>query len=209
MRQSRYNDSVFINCPFDAEYLPILQAIIFAVYQCGFYPRSALEEDNALNNRLGKIELCIEQCRYGIHDISRTELTNNHFPRFNMPFELGIFFGAKRFGDKKQKQKNALIFERVRFAYQQYISDLNGIDTKAHDNDPEKVIKTVRNWLFTASRRTTIPAHATILDKFRIFRAKLPEIAALLSFDIHEIPFNDYCIMVEEAIREDIEKSAT
>jgi hypothetical protein len=47
---------------------------------------------------LSKIEKLIEVSKYGIHDISRTELNAHNFPRFNMPFELGIFFGAKRHG---------------------------------------------------------------------------------------------------------------
>ena len=71
--------------------------------------------------------------KYGIHDISRTELNSSGFPRFNMQFELGTFFGAKRFGYKNQKSKNALIFEKTKFTYQNYMSNLNGIDTKAHN----------------------------------------------------------------------------
>ena len=86
-----YNDSVFINCPFDVDFQPKLEAITFAVYRCGFYPESALGEDNALDNRLEKIENLIAKCKYGIHDISRTELNSQGFPRFNMPFEAGLF----------------------------------------------------------------------------------------------------------------------
>ena len=48
----------------------------------------------------------IADCRYGIHDISRTELDRDSgLPRFNMPLELGIFLGAKRFGAEEQKRK--------------------------------------------------------------------------------------------------------
>ena len=111
MQTARYNDSIFINCPFDEEYAPILRDIVFTVYRCGFLPITALGEDNALDNRLQKIEALIEKCRYGIHDISRTKLNDNNLPRFNMPFELGMFFGAKRFGNKIQKNKTALIFD--------------------------------------------------------------------------------------------------
>src|SRR5690349_7037133 len=92
------NGAVFINCPFDDDYTPLLKAIIFSVNRCGFLPVTALSEDNGLENRLLKIQSCIKACRYGIHDISRTELNENGLPRFNMPFELGIFFGAKYFG---------------------------------------------------------------------------------------------------------------
>lgn len=100
----QYDNAVFINCPFDNEYTPLFQAIVFCVYRCGFVPVSALGEDNALDNRLQKIERCIAACRYGIHDLSRAEINSARLPRFNMPFELGLFFGAKQFGNKKQER---------------------------------------------------------------------------------------------------------
>jgi hypothetical protein len=49
----------------------------------------------------------IRECRYGIHDLSRIELNEAQYPRFNMPFELGIFFGARYIGTGEQKKKNA------------------------------------------------------------------------------------------------------
>ena len=64
---------VFINCPFDREYQPFLWAIVFAVIRSGFRARSALETDDSSENRIVKIQAIIETCRYGIHDISRTE----------------------------------------------------------------------------------------------------------------------------------------
>jgi hypothetical protein len=200
MQPAGFNDSVFINCPFDEEYTPLLRAILFTVYRCGFYPKSALAEDNALDNRLDKIIRLINECRYGIHDISRTEPNENGLPRFNMPFELGIFFGAKKFGNKIQKSKNALIFEAVRFAYQEYISDLNGVDTKAHEKNPVIVIRKIRNWLKDASKRTTLPGYAVIIQEFDEFSTNLPSITATLGLDVNDIPFNDYCKLVEGAI---------
>ncbi len=202
MQTASYNDSIFINCPFDEVYAPILRALVFTVYRCGFLPITALGEDNALDNRLQKIENCIEKCRYGIHDISRTELNDNNLPRFNMPFELGIFFGAKRFGNKNQKNKTALIFDVEKYRYQEFISDLNGVDIKEHNNDPEAAIRTIRNWLTVASRRKTIPSHNTIIKEYGSFSAKLPIIATELGFDLDDIPFNDYCLIVEESLKE-------
>ena len=61
---------VFINCPFDSVYKPIFDAIVFAIYDLGFVARSALEIDDGTEFRLAKIERIIEECRYGIHDIS-------------------------------------------------------------------------------------------------------------------------------------------
>ena len=161
-----YNDRVFFNCPFDAQYMPLFRAIIFSIYRCGFSPRSALEEDNGLDVRLDKIIRLISLCKYGVHDISRTEVGANGYPRFNMPFELGLFFGAKKLGDNQQKNKNALILEKKAFSYQQFLSDLNGVDTKSHNNDPLVALKLIREWLSTTSRRKTIPTLLILKNDF-------------------------------------------
>jgi hypothetical protein len=204
-----YTDSVFINCPFDDHYHPLLRATIFAVYRCGFYPTSALAEDNALDNRIDKIFRIIEKCKYGIHDISRIELNATHFPRFNMPFELGVFYGARRFGLRHQKLKNALILERTKYTYQQYLSDINGVDIRAHDNDPTILIRHIRNWLQTASGRKKIPPAAEIISDFAEFNAKLRGVAAALGFsNVNEIPFLDYCTLVEEGLRAKLDNAS-
>lgn len=203
LKQPLYSDLVFINCPFDDAYQPLFRAIIYTVYFCGFYPTSAMAEDNAMDNRIDKLFRIIAKCKFGIHDISRTERDHaNHLPRFNMPFELGVFYGARRYGSKEQKNKNALIFERVKYTYQQYLSDINGIDTKAHNNDYKIAIRHVRAWLRSASGRTKIPGEQTIINHYDNFLVQLPVAATTAGFaNIDAIPFNDYCQMVEEAIR--------
>lgn len=198
MHSADYNNSVFINCPFDKKYLPILHAIIFTIYRCGFVPQCALGEDNALDNRLEKIEKCIESCRYGVHDISRIELTEENLPKFNMPFELGIFFGAKRFGGIPQTQKNALIFDREKDRYVKFISNLRGVDIKAHNDEPVKAIREIRNWLKTSSIRKTIPGYNAIIKEYENFEKSFPDIVQKLNLDIEDMPFNDFCVIVEE-----------
>lgn len=193
-----YNDSVFINYPFDPEYQPKLEAITFAVYRCGFYPESALSEDNALDNRLSKIEHLISKCKYGIHDISRVELNSQGYPRFNMPFEVGLFFGARKFGDSVQKSKNALIFEKIRHSYQSYFSDLSGVDIKAHNSDLNVILREIRNWLRTSSKRASIPGDLVIINDFTVFQAELPAILKSLGLSKDNLLFNDLCLIIEE-----------
>jgi hypothetical protein len=43
MANEQYADNVFINCPFDPEYAPIFEAIVFAVNDAGFRPKCARE----------------------------------------------------------------------------------------------------------------------------------------------------------------------
>jgi hypothetical protein len=149
---SEYDLNVFINCPFDEDYTPLLDAILFAIYACGYRPRCAMEADNAGDIRIEKINRIISQCRFGIHDISRTELDiANGLPRFNMPLELGLFLGAKKFGSQTQRGKVAIIFDTEQYRYQKFISDIAGQDIHAHDNHPGKLIRSIRNALNSAS----------------------------------------------------------
>ena len=106
MKSPRYNDNVFVNCPFDSAYKSLFDAMVFAIHDCGFIARCALEEEDASQVRIDKIYNIIAHCRYGIHDISRTELDKiTGLPRFNMPLEFGVFLGAKKFGTTGQKKK--------------------------------------------------------------------------------------------------------
>jgi hypothetical protein len=107
------NRDVFVNCPFDADFKPLFNAIVFTVIRSGFRVRCALETDNAAENRFAKICTIIKDCAYGIHDISRTEVDGDPpLPRFNMPLELGVFLGARQLGTASQRSKRCVIYDR-------------------------------------------------------------------------------------------------
>ena len=147
-------EDVFVNCPFDDEYAGTFRALIFAILACGFRPRSARETDDGGEARIEKLYAIIQSCRYGIHDISRTELdSENGLPRFNMPLELGIFMGAKRYGLKRQREKRLLIFDKDKYRYQKFMSDIAGMDIHAHGGKPDRALVETRDWLTNVSRR--------------------------------------------------------
>lgn len=194
-RRLRSND-VFINCPFDPTYKPIFEAIVFAIYNLGFKARCSLEVDDASEFRLDKILDLIEQSRYGIHDISSIEIDRNTgLPRFNMPMELGLFLGCKRFGAPAQRKKGCLILDKERYRYRNFISDIAGQDIHAHDGKPEKAIAEVRDWLSSASKRGGLPGGAAIAERYTEFRVQLPDLCdnlnrhedSLTFFDISEM----------------------
>ncbi len=194
-----YTDNVLLNCPFDDRYLSIRNAIVFAVYDCGFVPKCALEIDNSGEVRFDKIQRLIDESKFGVHDISRTELDpDTKLPRFNMPLELGVFIGANRYGDSKQKHKNCLILDKEQYRYQKFISDIAGHDVRAHANNPEKAISHVRNWLNSASARRTIPGGKEIQRRFRLFESELPDMCAAIPIDLDELTYNDYSNFVSE-----------
>ena len=197
MRSVHYTDNVFINCPFDAAYKPLFDAMVFTVHDCGFIARCALEEEDASQVRIDKIYTIIADCRYGIHDISRTELDENSgFPRFNMPLEFGVFLGAKKFGVVEQQRKKCLVLDKELYRYQQFISDLAGQDIQAHNNEVETIVKVVRNWLRTASRRQTIPGGNIIWERYQIFLRDLPQTVEECRLDVEDLIFNDYIFVI-------------
>jgi hypothetical protein len=82
-----------------------------------------------------------------IHDLSRLKSTySDEYARQNMPFELGLDMGCKRFSKGKLKNKKLLILEVEQFRYRKALSDISGLDIKCHENKPSKLIHQVRNW---------------------------------------------------------------
>ncbi len=202
MRSAHYTDNVFINCPFDAAYKPLFDAMVFTVHDCGFIARCALEEEDASQVRIDKIYSIIADCRYGIHDISRTELDENSgFPRFNMPLEFGVFLGAKKFGVAEQKRKKCLVLDKEPYRYQQFISDIAGQDIHAHNNGVETIVRVVRNWLRIASERQTIPGGSTIWRHYQEFLKDLPRTAERFQLEVEDMVFNDYTLVLEEWLK--------
>ena len=192
MASAASSDDVFINCPFDDEFAATFRALIFTIMACSFRPRSARELDDGGQTRIDKIYALIEECRFGVHDLSRTELDAiNHLPRFNMPLELGLFLGAKRYGNRNQKTKRVLILDVEQHRYQQFISDLAGMDIHGHGGDPMRALRETRDWLANVSRRELPSAHR-VQRIYEAFLASLPDIALALEFDPDRIPYVDF-----------------
>lgn len=175
MRSRVRRDHVFINCPFDQGYRAILDGIVFAIYDLGFVALCALEDDDGGEIRLSKIERIIEECGFGIHDLSAVAIDPaTNLPRFNMPLELGLFLGCKRFGDEPQRKTKCLILDNDRYRYRNFISDVAGQDIHAHGGQAREAIIEVRNWLAGASGRKLLPGGAKVSARYERFQADLP-----------------------------------
>lgn len=202
MTTGSYSSNVFVNCPFDDDYRDLFYAVNFSIFDCGYVPRCALEIDDSSQVRIDKITRIISDCKFGIHDISRTELgSGNNLPRFNMPFELGLFLGSKKFGTPQDRRKVCLILDKEPYRYQVYISDIAGQEIKAHHNESEKIIKTVRNWLRNSSGRRTIPGGTEIVRRFALFQTELSLLCEDLKLEPGELIFNEYADLVSEWLR--------
>jgi len=169
---------------------------VFAVYDCGFIARCALEEDDGSQVRVQKIYDIISKCRLGIHDLSRVQIDRtSRLPRFNMPLELGAFLGAKYFGVNEQKNKACLILDSIEYRYQKFISDIAGQDIRAHGNDIRRAIGITRDWLRTYSQ-TSIPSGSVIWKRYTEFCAKLPALCKESNLNRSELIYNDFVLLV-------------
>ncbi len=195
-----YDRNVFLNCPFDPAYRRLFEALLFAVHDCGFQARCALEVEDAGEERIRKIKRIIRECRYGIHDISRVQLdSRNKLPRFNMPLELGLFLGAQEYGDRTQREKRSLILDREPFRYQKFCSDIAGQDIRAHRNQPARAIAAVRAMLATAlGGAVRIPGEAKIGERFAAFQQDLPGMCGRLHLKPSELQFVERRSFVQE-----------
>lgn len=200
-----YERSVFLNCPLDATFEPLRNALVFVVMDCGFIPRCALESANGHDYRFEKIKQMIRECRYGIHDISRTELDLvNGLPRFNMPLELGVFIGAATYGRGRVRDKSLLIVDSEPYRYQKFMSDISGQDIFSHENSVAVLIRCVRNWLASESGAQDLPGAAHVAQRFARFMMELPSFCQRWRLLINELTYQDYlgCIVAWARWRE-------
>jgi hypothetical protein len=198
-----YKDNVFMNCPFDSPYQSLFRATVFTIHDCGFIARCALEAKNSAQNRLDKIMDIIEQCKYGIHDISRTELNENELPRFNMPLELGLFLGCRKYGEEHHRDKSCLILDKEPHRYHHFISDIAGQDIDSHDQNTSHLIKKIRNYLTTESSLRTIPGGEQIAQHYERFEGEFPSICQNLGIDFEpeDFIFADFSSIVVQWLK--------
>lgn len=170
---SDYN--VFVNCPFDSEYSPLLEALCFCICYFGLTPRLASERIEAGENRLDKIIGIISGSRYSVHDLSRCRAReSDEFFRMNMPFEFGLDFGFRRSPGGAYERKKFLVFEEKQYDLKQALSDLAGTDVAFHERKYEKIIQHARNF-FRVEAGIKVPGVKRIIGDYVTFQTWLME----------------------------------
>lgn len=189
-----FEQNVFINCPFDDDYLPLLRPLLFCVLDLGFEPRIALETLDSAEPRIAKIIRLIEESKFGIHDLSRMRAKKaGEYYRMNMPFELGLDVGCRQYKGGKWGTKRCLVLEAERYRFQRAISDLSNSDIAVHGNQPADVITEVRNWLNNQAALHAV-GPARIWGRFNDFMASNYDALTLRGFsdqDIVKLPIDE------------------
>lgn len=197
-----FESNVFINCPFDKFYVPLLQPLLFTVLYLDLTPLVS-ETKSSGQVRVEQIKKLILNSKYSIHDISRSEaLHDKDLPRFNMPFEMGLDLGCQSYGKGKRALKKSLVLEKTRFHYQRVLSDIAGQDIENHNDNPEELIRKVRNW-FASVLNTHQPGPALIWESYNSFLNWMNEQLRKEAFskaDIESLPVSNFILLAKQWI---------
>lgn len=155
--------AVFLNIPYDAQFIKLFLAYMVGIKAYGLIPRATLEIPGGVR-RLDRIAALIRSCTYSIHDLSRVELDPAHppTPRFNMPFELGL---AIAFHWRQDKKHTWFVFETEKWRVHKSLSDLNGTDVYIHGGTPEGLFRELATAFVRVTRQPTVQQMRTIYEK--------------------------------------------
>ena len=181
------NTDVFVNCPYDKRYYPLLRPLIFTLVFFELNPRMSFESSQG-EQRLDKIIKMIHEAPLSIHDISRYKArkAKEHY-RLNMAFELGIDYGCKECPCKNNIEKKFLIMSNHPFEHQKAISDLSGVDLEYHKDRVKEVITIVRNWLKINSPGEVKAQANTVVYRYNDF---IPDLTSKVSSSYHSTNLN-------------------
>jgi hypothetical protein len=150
---TKTKESVFLNIPYDAQFIRQYLAYITALSAMSLVPRATLGITG--NRRLDRIARLIEGCAFSIHDLSRVQLDRNapRTPRFNMPFELGLAVAWAQV----HPQHKWFVFESTRRRLNKSLSDLDGTDPYIHGGTVRGVMREVCNAFVNPVQQPTVP----------------------------------------------------
>ena len=110
----------------------------------------------------------------------------------------GLWLGAKRFGSERDKQKRALVLDKLPHRYQIFCSDIAGQDATSHNNDTATIIRRIRDWLRNSPeyKNAAFPSADTLVNRYIKFRAQLPALCRDRGLKLKSLEFNDYVTLV-------------
>ena len=196
-----FSNNVFINCPFDPDYIPLLRPLLFTILYLGYNPRIASESSDSGEVRFQKICQLIEQSRISIHDLSRIRSAKKkEYYRLNMPFELGVDIGCRRYKGGQTNKKKCLVLEKERHRYRKALSDLSGSDIKNHNNEPEEIVRQTRSW-FVENENPRADSGTKIWESFNEFMADFYQKRKKEGYkarDLEMMPIPEYILFIKD-----------
>jgi hypothetical protein len=167
------NFQVFLNYPFDQQFSALADAMSFAVVAGNLLPVCAHDLSTPDKPRLEMLVEAIEHCHYSAHDFSRSQGAGpQNFARMNMPVEMGMaLFHALQ---TQRREHRCIFFVPQHHEYREFVSDLAGLDPKAHNNEERRLLIEMYDWLRSVVPQAIFNSCPSIevLDRFDIFVSK-------------------------------------
>jgi len=200
-----FNKNVFINCPFDSQYNPLLNPILFTILYVGFTPQIASQTGDSGEQRINKIISLLLKSRYSIHDLSRVRSgRRGEFFRLNIPFELGVDYGFRRTSTGYLRKKRFLVLGANPHDFKRALSDLGGVDAKSHGNDPKKAVIALRNWFVDTVHLSYLPSGSSIWEEFSDFHLDFYDQRKKDGFsrqDLDTLPVREYIACIRDWLK--------
>lgn len=165
---------VFINCPFDQEYEPLFDALVFVAVAYNFMPTTSYADDDISATRIDRLRRQLEEAPFSVHDLSRcTGEGEFNVARMNMPFELGMAIMRQHLGESVAglSSHQWAAFVPTGHLADQFISDLAGYDLFEYGGkeDIDGLIARAAQFFYLKSPVDLKPDQ--ISDKFNEFEA--------------------------------------
>jgi hypothetical protein len=87
---------------------------------------------------LDRLLAIIADCGASLHDLSWVTLDDGKYPRFNMPFELGMAVAIAR---RSRRPRKFFLLERERHRLTRTLSDLGGFDQLVYGDAPDRILQ--------------------------------------------------------------------
>ena len=114
-------------------------------------------------------------------------------------------YGARAFGAAFMRTKRCLILEQNLYDFKKALSDLSGVDIKPHRNEPDEVIRAVRDWFVETVGLRGVDTAKVVWYKFGDFTTAFFEKMLALGSpekDIEELPIAEYVDHIRAWVRE-------
>ena len=124
-------DRVFLNYPFDDDFVPYSDALHFGTIAANLIPVCLFDQSTQDTPRILNLFNAIRYSRYSVHDLSRIKGEGKeNFSRHNCPIELGMAF----FHKSSQPTSHYVAFcVDTPYDYQAAASDLAGLDPLVYE----------------------------------------------------------------------------
>jgi hypothetical protein len=178
--------AVFINCPYDAKFAPLSDAIFFSIVCAGFIPITANVVGDPSIARPVRILEAVLKSRYSLHDLSRCYGEGDeNLARFNMPLELGMAMAWSYVLERASLKHGWNVLVPAGRNLDKLASDLGAYDLKSHNETQLEVVRRVIVWLEPLGGAVAnVPTPPQVMSALPVFEEQMQTLVEAYGEDV-------------------------